>query len=117
MSKFEIPCMWRMYGSYQIEANNIREAINKAGENLPLPSECDYVDDSLVVDEIDVVYEANDIPIPALGREQIRKELDRRTKLQAKITDCFDPDTVKYNIDELIGFLRDYYNEIYKHNT
>lgn len=113
MPKFEVPCTWRMYGSYHIEAENLREAINKAEKNLPLPSERDYVDDSLVIDEIDAVYEANNIPIPTLGRKQIRAELDKRTDPQLHILGCFDPETAAYSTDELIGILRDYYGETY----
>lgn len=113
MPKFVIPCTWSMYGSYYIEAENLREAINKAGQNLPLPADRDYVDNSFVIDGMDAVYEANGLPVPSLGRRQIWTELDKRTDPQMHILDCFDPETAAYTVDELIGILRDYYGKTY----
>ena len=113
MPMFEVPANWRMFGSYYIEANNLREAINKVGGPLPLPSERDYIDDSLIVDEIDEVYAANDMAVPELSKEKIIEELDKRTDPRVEITECFDPATARYRIDDLIGILRDYYDVKY----
>ena len=38
-----------MYGTYEIQANNIEEAAQKA-EHLPLPDDASYIEDSFRVD-------------------------------------------------------------------
>lgn len=48
--KFEIPCSWQMYGTMEIEADTLKEAIQKANDDSsPLP-DGDFVTDSFQVD-------------------------------------------------------------------
>ena len=49
MNTYKIPCTWTMYGTYEIQANNIEEAAQKA-EHLPLPDDASYIEDSFRVD-------------------------------------------------------------------
>jgi hypothetical protein len=49
MKTYKIPCTWHMYGTYEIEANSVEEAAQKA-EHLPLPEDGEYIEDSFRVD-------------------------------------------------------------------
>lgn len=63
MPKFEIPCTWMMSGAYHVEAETLEDAIAKVEtENLPLPTERQYVSDSLRLDPIDEIRETNALP-------------------------------------------------------
>ncbi len=55
MNTYKIPCTWHMYGTYEIEASNIEEAVEKA-RHLPLPENAEYIEDSFDVDT-DVIHE------------------------------------------------------------
>lgn len=48
--KYEIPCVWQMYGYYDIEADSLEDAITQA-EDAPLPEDGDYVEGSFEIDE------------------------------------------------------------------
>ena len=113
METYNISCSWQMFGTQYNKANNLREAIRMAEGNQPLPSDRSYINDSFQVEDIDAIYEANGMEIPTLSASQIRNELDKRTDPRVEFTNCFDPQTANYDIDELVGILRDYYDEDY----
>ena len=53
MKKFEIPCLWKMYGYVKVEAETLQKAIKEAeGPNcpIPLPEDSWYLEDSFEVD-------------------------------------------------------------------
>ena len=58
MSK-EINCTFQMGGTYHLEERSVLAAQRKAMGNLPLPEDRDYVDDSLMVDELNECMVAN----------------------------------------------------------
>ncbi len=60
MSKYyEIPCSWEVYGTLEVEANSLEEAIAIAeADDTPMPNDSDYVDGSFVVDR-DMAEEIN----------------------------------------------------------
>ena len=60
MSKYyEIPCSWEVYGTLEVEANSLEEAIELAErEDSPMPDDSDYVDGSFQVDR-DIAEEIN----------------------------------------------------------
>ena len=60
MSKYyEIPCAWEVYGTVEVTADSLEEAIKKVeADDFPLPINFDYVDGSFEVDR-DVVEEMN----------------------------------------------------------
>ena len=48
---YEIPCSWVVYGTVEVAARNLDEAIEKVEDNdFPLPSKSSYVDGSFQVD-------------------------------------------------------------------
>lgn len=49
MKTFKIPCTWQMYGYYHIEANDLKEALQKADDSN-LPTDADYVECSFEID-------------------------------------------------------------------
>ena len=55
MNTYKIPCTWTMYGTYEIKASDIEEAVEKA-RHLPLPENVEYIEDSFNVDT-DVIHE------------------------------------------------------------
>jgi hypothetical protein len=60
MSKYyEIPCSWEVYGTMEVEASSLEEAIELAErDDSPMPDASDYVDGSFEVDR-DVAEEIN----------------------------------------------------------
>ena len=60
MSKYyEIPCTWEVYGTVEIEADSLEEAIELAErDDSPMPDESDYVDGSFQIDR-DIAEEIN----------------------------------------------------------
>ncbi len=58
MPKFKIACSWEVCGEFEMEADTVEEAVDKAisieGQKLdggiPLPDEPEYVDGSFFVD-------------------------------------------------------------------
>ena len=61
MSKYyEIPCVWEVYGTLEVEASSLEEAIELAEdtERTGLPDSYDYIDGSFEVDR-DVAEEIN----------------------------------------------------------
>jgi hypothetical protein len=50
MSKvYKVPCVWQMWGMYEVEAESLGQAIEQAME-LPLPDTQDYLSDSFEID-------------------------------------------------------------------
>jgi len=48
---FSIACTWEVWGTLEIEATTLREAIKKAkADTMPLPHNGEYVDESFRVD-------------------------------------------------------------------
>ena len=48
---YEIPCSWEVYGTVEVAATSLDEAIEKVEDNdFPLPSKSSYVDGSFQVD-------------------------------------------------------------------
>ena len=60
MSKYyEIPCTCEVYGTVEIEADSLEEAIELAErDDSPMPDDSDYVDGSFQVDR-DIAEEIN----------------------------------------------------------
>ena len=51
MPEFKISCDWKVYGHAYVEADNFKQAIEKAKEvDFPLPTDTNYVDESFKVD-------------------------------------------------------------------
>ena len=46
--KYRIPATWQMYGWFEVEAENLQDAVDQI-EDLPLPKGS-YVDDSFEID-------------------------------------------------------------------
>ena len=56
---YEIPCTWEVYGTIEIEADSLEEAIELAErDDSPMPNDSDYVDGSFQVDR-DIAEEIN----------------------------------------------------------
>jgi len=49
MKTYKIPCHWRVYGFYEIAANNLEEALQKA-EDSDLPENGEYIEGSFEID-------------------------------------------------------------------
>lgn len=49
MKTYKIPCHWRVYGFYILEANNLQEALEKA-EDSNLPTDADFLEGSFEID-------------------------------------------------------------------
>lgn len=49
MPKYKIPCNWRSYGFYEIEAEDITKALEIV-EDSPLPKDQDFIEGSFEVD-------------------------------------------------------------------
>ena len=49
MNTYKIPCTWQMYGYYHIEANSIKEALEKT-EDSNLPTDSYFVEGSFEID-------------------------------------------------------------------
>ena len=59
MKFYEIPCAWEVYGTVEVAADNLAEAIEKVEDDeFPLPSNFNYVDGSFEV-EVQVAEELN----------------------------------------------------------
>ena len=56
---YEIPCTWEVYGTLEVEADSLEEAIELAErDDSPMPDESDYVDGSFQIDR-DIAEEIN----------------------------------------------------------
>jgi len=53
--KYKIPVYWTMFDTMEVEAESLKEAVNKAIDIMPLP-DGDYVDGSFTV-EMDTLNE------------------------------------------------------------
>ena len=64
MAIFKIPVNWEVYGTVEIEAGSIEEAINifdEQSDDIPLP-EGDYIDGSFKREDLDFIKEFNSYP-------------------------------------------------------
>ena len=60
MRFYEIPCSWEMYGTVEVTARSLDEAIEKVSDDgFPLPSQSNYIDGSFEVD-YPIAKEMND---------------------------------------------------------
>lgn len=63
MKTFKIPVSWEVYGTVEIEANSVEEALQIAidtQDDLPLPTDGDYIDGSFKIDsEIELITVMN----------------------------------------------------------
>jgi uncharacterized phosphosugar-binding protein len=51
MRFYEIPCSWEVYGTVEVAARSLDEAIEKVSDDgFPLPNRSSYVDGSFEVD-------------------------------------------------------------------
>ena len=56
---YEIPCSWEVYGTLEVEADSLEEAIELAErDDSPMPDDSDYVDGTFQVDR-DIAEEIN----------------------------------------------------------
>ena len=60
MKTYKIPCTWQMYGYYHIEAENIKEALQKA-EDADLPENGEYIEmpeenDEIIIEDVEENY-------------------------------------------------------------
>lgn len=115
MPAYKIPCTFQMAGTYVIESANLREAIKKAEHISGLPAEQEYISDSLVLDDVDSIFEINDMEAPCLSKEDIIEELNKRTDPRIHESCVFNAETEDYSVHELVAVLRDYYNFIYEY--
>ena len=51
MKKYKVPCEWKMYGTMEVEASCLKEAIEKAYDE-PLP-DGDICDDTFHIDQVE----------------------------------------------------------------
>lgn len=66
MRTFQIPVMWEMYGTVEVEANSVEEALKVAteteinGEGFALPTDGTYIDDSFdIQNDLDLIEHLN----------------------------------------------------------
>lgn len=50
MKTWRIPIVWKMYGEYEIEADTLKEAVEKAYDKKWFPENREYIDDSFIVE-------------------------------------------------------------------
>jgi len=74
MRCFRIAVEWTMLGEYEIEANTIEEATEKAlGPDCPLPNDGYYLDDSMIVNE-QTTQALNNMVYCALCGKEVKDE-------------------------------------------
>ena len=64
MKIFKIPVTYEIYGTVDISANTLEEAIEYANKNiddLPLADDPNYVDDSYEIGDIDIAKHINGV--------------------------------------------------------
>ena len=52
MAQYEIPIVWQSYKRYNVEADNLQEAITKALKQFLSEPDENYIEDSFEIDEI-----------------------------------------------------------------
>jgi hypothetical protein len=50
MKTYKIGVVWQMYGSVEVEANSLEEAVKKVDDGVPLPENGEYIEGSFEVD-------------------------------------------------------------------
>jgi hypothetical protein len=50
MPKFKVPVVWKVWGVMEIEADTLEDAVDEAIGDHSLPTDGDYIDESIVVD-------------------------------------------------------------------
>jgi hypothetical protein len=68
--KYKIPVYWTMFDTMEVEAESLKEAVNKAIDIMPLP-DGDYVDGSFTVE----MYTLNEIYPEEIRDEKINQLL------------------------------------------
>lgn len=58
MKKYSIPIIWESYKRYDVEAENLQEAVKEALKQFLKEPDDNYIDDSFFID--DNVYEDNE---------------------------------------------------------
>ena len=53
---YTIPCSWRVIGYITVEADNLREAVDLAENDAPLPYESEYLEGSFDIDHQMISY-------------------------------------------------------------
>lgn len=110
MSK-DINCTFQMGGTYYLEERSVLAARRKAMTNLPLPEDRDYIDDSLVVDDLDECMVANGWAheevdeLSQLSADALTHMLDYRTRNGLETVPG-----ESYTTTRLKEFLLDYYD-------
>lgn len=56
MKTYKIPVGWTMWGIMEVEANSLKEAERVALEDAPLPTDGEYVEDSIILDKESELY-------------------------------------------------------------
>ena len=59
MAKFKLPVVWEVYGTIEVEAETIEDAVAYFDENsdfIPLPKETHYIDGSFDLSSREVDY-------------------------------------------------------------
>lgn len=115
MPLFKIPCTFQMSGVYAVEANDLREAIKKTEHISELPENREYIPDSLILDDIDLIFENNNMNVPCLTKEEIIEELNKRTDPRIHGYYFFNEATAEQSTEMLVALLRDYYNFNYEY--
>lgn len=74
--EYTIPLLWRVWGTIDVVADTLEEAVNKAlGPNMPLPAESEYICDSLIVDWDGIAQYNDEIESNELDRKYLDQEL------------------------------------------
>jgi hypothetical protein len=50
MKTYKINVVWQMYGSVEVEANSLEEAVKEVDDGVSLPDNGEYIDGSFEVD-------------------------------------------------------------------
>ena len=64
MKTYSIPVTWEMYGTVEIEASSLQEAVeifDRQIDDIPLPLEKDYVDASFRREDAETIIAHNEI--------------------------------------------------------
>lgn len=72
MKEYVIPVTWSAWGRIYVQANSLREAVEKA-DTMPLPTDHDYIDDSFRVD-VQSIADYNETDVA--GDEEIENLLE-----------------------------------------
>lgn len=112
--KKEINCTFMMSGTYALESDSVFTAWKEAQGNLPLPTQREYVGDSLKVDSLDECMIANGWDeeavedLSSMSKENLIQEIARRYTQGVEVSD-----NEGYSTSLLKDFLLDYHGVTY----